>query len=144
MINRAMSFGCILLLSVFTAQVQAKVTVGEDLHLQGSGSKLVFPDGSVQYSATVDGPQGVSGVNGFTSLIDMIDEPVGTNCVFGGTKVMSGIDSNRNGVLETGEVKQTKYVCNNGGIIVSGGNIVGTTARMSVLILFGPRTLRTW
>ena len=86
-------------------------------------------DGSVMTKLSdAAGPQGVQGESGYNSLINMTTEPAGSNCAFGGTKVQTGLDANRNGALDSGEVSQTKYVCNNGGIIVNGGSIVGTTA----------------
>ncbi|MBU1244238.1 hypothetical protein KKD52_00145 [Myxococcota bacterium] len=51
-------------------------------------------------------------VAGQTSLIRLIEEPAGANCVRGGTKVQSGIDSNGSGVLDDPEVQYTQYVCN--------------------------------
>lgn len=50
--------------------------------------------------------------DGFTSLIQMVDEPPGANCQAGGVAIHSGLDANRNGVLDTGEIAVTKYVCN--------------------------------
>jgi hypothetical protein len=40
-----------------------------------------------------------------------VPEPAGTNCANGGTAVESGIDDNRDGVLQAGEVDSTAYVC---------------------------------
>lgn len=60
----------------------------------------------------VDGTAYVcDGADGLHSLVVTAPEPEGPNCTFGGTKVMSGIDDNDNGVLEEGEVDSTAYVC---------------------------------
>lgn len=53
--------------------------------------------------------------DGLNSLIHTSEEPAGTNCPYGGTKIESGLDANRNGTLEASEVDagQTKYTCSN-------------------------------
>lgn len=68
----------------------------------------------------IPGPQGPAGAtgatggNGFDTLLATTTEPAGTNCAAGGTLVRVGLDSNRNGVLDAGEVNasQNRYVCN--------------------------------
>lgn len=56
----------------------------------------------------------ISGVNidGFNSLILTTNEAPGANCATGGRKVESGLDDDRDGVLDAGEVDATTYVCN--------------------------------
>jgi hypothetical protein len=49
---------------------------------------------------------------GQSSLLNLIPEPPGVNCPAGGVKVMSGVDANRNGVLEDNEIQNVKYICN--------------------------------
>ena len=49
---------------------------------------------------------------GQSSLLNLIPEPPGANCAAGGIKVVSGIDANRNNVLEDNEIQNVKYVCN--------------------------------
>jgi len=60
-----------------------------------------------------NGTDGADGADGFTSLLSMSDEPIGVNCSFGGVKIETGLDTNENGVLDTGEVNQaeTEYIC---------------------------------
>jgi hypothetical protein len=41
-------------------------------------------------------------------------EPPGPNCAAGGNQVLSGLDSNHNGVLDPSEVTSRIYVCNSG------------------------------
>ena len=58
-----------------------------------------------------DGTDGTNGVAGDTSLIRQSTEPPGANCEAGGLKVESGIDTNRNNVLDDEEVTTTTYLC---------------------------------
>lgn len=65
-----------------------------------------------------DGIAGEQGVSGKNSLIDMSTENPGMNCENGGVKIETGFDNNFNGILDSNEVQNTKYVCNqDGGII---------------------------
>ena len=52
------------------------------------------------------------GTTGQSSLLNIIPEPPGANCASGGIKVASGIDANRDYVLEDNEIQNIKYVCN--------------------------------
>lgn len=61
------------------------------------------------------GPQGAAGADGddgFTSLTKITPEPAGVNCDEGGIKVESGVDDDRDGTLDAGEVDFTGYSCN--------------------------------
>lgn len=53
-----------------------------------------------------------NGVNGKNSLTTVIKEPKGVSCENGGIKINSGLDLNKNGVLEENEITSTAYVCN--------------------------------
>lgn len=55
---------------------------------------------------------GASGPAGHSSLTAIAAEPAGANCAHGGNKTTSGLDTNRNSVLDAGEVTSTQYVCN--------------------------------
>lgn len=55
---------------------------------------------------------GSDGTNGLNSLIRIDVEPRGDNCVEGGYRVNSGIDINRNNLLDDNEVDQVSYICN--------------------------------
>ena len=59
-----------------------------------------------------DGTDGLDGATGLNTLVLMTPEGAGTNCENNGTKVEVGLDDNRNGTLETGEIDATTYVCN--------------------------------
>jgi hypothetical protein len=46
-----------------------------------------------------------------SQLIVVEPEPAGSNCAYGGAAIETGLDTNRDGVLETSEVTATSYVC---------------------------------
>lgn len=52
-----------------------------------------------------------NGIDGNMSLVNITDEE-GLICENGGIKIESGIDTNKNNVLDTHEIQVTKYVCN--------------------------------
>jgi len=58
------------------------------------------------------GEKGETGADGYDSLLSAVDEPAGDNCENGGKKFLSGIDTDRNGVLDESEVKTSYYICN--------------------------------
>lgn len=55
---------------------------------------------------------GENGNNGLNSLVDMIPEPQGINCMNGGFKISTGLDLNNNRILDFEEIEQTSYLCN--------------------------------
>lgn len=50
-------------------------------------------------------------LSGVPNLVRTRAEPAGSNCPLGGSVVETGLDDNRNNVLEAGEVDSTGYVC---------------------------------
>jgi uncharacterized protein YjbI with pentapeptide repeats len=86
------------------------------------------PQGSAG-PAGATGPQGPKGVDGPTALIKTTSEAPGSNCASGGQRVESGLDNGAgggtagDGVLQTGEVLATAYVCNG----MDGTNGTGST-----------------
>lgn len=54
---------------------------------------------------------GAVGSAGANALVRIDAEPAGANCAHAGSKVSAGLDANGNGVLDTGEVGSTRYVC---------------------------------
>jgi len=50
--------------------------------------------------------------NGLNSLVDMVVEPQGPNCINAGYLISTGLDLNRNGVLEPAERQNSQYLCN--------------------------------
>jgi len=59
-----------------------------------------------------NGNDGNDGNDGSNSLLNINNEPEGTNCTNGGYKIQTGIDTNNNGILDTNEVQSTNYICN--------------------------------
>jgi Phage Tail Collar Domain/Collagen triple helix repeat (20 copies) len=70
------------------------------------------PDGR----AGARGATGADGVAGLEALTATAAEPAGADCGTGGVKLMTGIDADRNGTLDPGEMNNaaTRYVCNGG------------------------------
>ena len=59
-----------------------------------------------------DGADGAIGPAGYASLTQLLPEPAGGNCNKGGQLIRTGLDVNRNGVLEVGEYTSSQYLCN--------------------------------
>lgn len=74
--------------------------------LDANGNQLLDPN---EVNASSYLCHGSSGLNSLTSISN---EPAGANCAHGGRKIDSGLDSNRNGVLDAGEAGPSQYVCN--------------------------------
>ncbi len=55
--------------------------------------------------------QGGDGTDGATSLVSWSQEPAGANCPEGGYRVDTGVDDSGDGVLDTGEIDSTVYLC---------------------------------
>lgn len=69
-------------------------------------------DGLLQPGEVTSTAYVCNGAAGLVSLVRQDDEPAGTHCAFGGKSISSGVDANRNGVLDPLEVGTTSYVCN--------------------------------
>jgi 2',3'-cyclic-nucleotide 2'-phosphodiesterase (5'-nucleotidase family) len=61
---------------------------------------------------TLTGCNGDDGDNGQTSLLSFEDVDPGDECVYGGTLVKAGIDTNGNNVLDNSEVTEENFICN--------------------------------
>jgi hypothetical protein len=95
------------------------------LYAETAGNALNGPKGD-KGDAGVNGMNGVDGVNGnngtngqngedgANALVKTSTEPSGSNCQNGGIKIETGLDINKNGILDTIEVQtnQTQYICN--------------------------------
>ena len=79
-----------------------KITSGVDSNKNG-----ILEENEITTTAYV-----CNGIDGINSLTKVTNESVGSNCQFGGLKIDSGIDSNRNGILDDTEIGSTTYVCN--------------------------------
>ena len=55
---------------------------------------------------------GVDGVDGLNSLIEVVSEPAGANCENGGQMIRIGPDNDQDGILDDEEVLNIQYVCN--------------------------------
>jgi hypothetical protein len=53
-----------------------------------------------------------NGATGSNSLMALVKESAGSNCPNGGYKVNSGIDINKNNVLDASEIQSTTFICN--------------------------------
>ena len=60
----------------------------------------------------VKGDSGAVGEVGYTSLLQTLSEPAGSNCPYGGKMLRHGVDANRNGILEISEMESAHYLCN--------------------------------
>ena len=76
------------------------------------GAKGEHGDKGEQGEQGIAGEPGEAGPDGFDSLVSMVDEAAGSNCENGGKKFMSGLDKDRNGLLDESEVKNSYYICN--------------------------------
>lgn len=90
--------------------------------LSGSQQGTVGPAGPA-------GPAGPKGDSGMNSLIALLDEPAGTNCVSGGKKVTVGLDLNSNSQLDAGEISSAAFVCH--GLSSSGQTQVANKSALS-------------
>lgn len=50
-------------------------------------------------------------IPGINSLVEVVEEPAGTNCSSGGVKIITGQDLNASGTLDEEEISTTSYVC---------------------------------
>ena len=85
-------------------QVDAGTDNGDGGGTAGNG---VLESGEVDTTSYV-----CNGADGYEALVVTTAEPAGSNCEAGGEKVEVGIDDDRSGTLDAGEIDQTSYVCN--------------------------------
>ena len=58
-----------------------------------------------------NGTNGLDGADGLNSLIDLVEEAAGENCKNGGLRVNSGLDDNRDGILQLEEIDDFPFIC---------------------------------
>jgi hypothetical protein len=63
-------------------------------------------------TADCQGADGATGPAGLGSLVQVTNEPAGSNCQEGGAKIDAGIDLDGDAQLDPEEVETTQYVCN--------------------------------
>lgn len=83
--------------------------------IDSNGNGLLDTD-EVDPSRTQTVCHGVDGSDGSSNLenllIDIIDEPVGENCLHGGNVHRIGLDESEDGVLQEGEIISVSFTCN--------------------------------
>ncbi len=99
-----------------------RIRSGHDANRNGTldGDEVAVTDYLCNGQNGPAGPAGPAGADGRNSLVTMTPEPAGSNCASGGLRIESGLDTNGNGNLDTGEITQTGYICNG-----SDGSMVG-------------------
>ena len=58
------------------------------------------------------GQDGNDGLDGLTALVVTAEEAAGDNCPAGGVRLNTGLDTNKNHMLDAAEVTTTSYLCN--------------------------------
>ena len=91
----------------------SKVSVGLDSNSNGilDTSEITSSNYICAAALGTPGQNGTNGIDGFNTLMSISSEPAGTNCSSGGIKMISGLDSNRNGMLDVLEVTMSSYIC---------------------------------
>lgn len=78
-----------------------------------------------------NGTQGSSGTDGLSALVKLTQEATGANCLTGGVRIDSGMDTSKNGVLDPSEITSTSYSCNGAAGSANAGvtwvDVTGTT-----------------
>lgn len=68
---------------------------------------------SLSFGCSSDGADGDSvQADEAEAIEEVLDEPAGENCEFGGTAISTGTDENENGELDRREITGTEYECN--------------------------------
>lgn len=86
-----------------------------------NGTDGVKGDNGSNGSNGSNGTNGEDGEDGFSTLAIANDEPAGSNCTYGGTKISMGLDNGdgggtaHDGVLQAGEIDSVYYVCHGDG-----------------------------
>ncbi len=76
------------------------------------------------------GTTGATGASGLNTLLSIAVEPAGpAHCTYGGSRITQGLDSNRNSVLDAGEIDSTatRYICNPPPGVITWTSVTGTT-----------------
>lgn len=86
------------------------------------------------------------GQDGRSSLVRLDPEPAGANCMYGGTAVKSGLDSNGNKQLDDSEVTTTRFVCGATGLFRTKwvSNPWGSLNSGEITNLWVPVSRRVW
>jgi len=102
-----------------------KVDVGAD-----ANNNAVLDAGEISSTRYVcNGLNGSNGTNGLNSLMAIVAEAAGSNCTYGGRKISSGLDANRNSALDAGEVSSTTYLCSGPPAGLAWWDVTGTAVQ---------------
>lgn len=92
-----------------------RITAGLDENDDGvlSDAEVASTVFSCEGDPGVNGTNGRDGTDGFTALIQMYEEPPTADgeCLFGGTRIEAGLDTDRDGELSDSEVSAVQFVC---------------------------------
>jgi hypothetical protein len=114
-----------------------KITSGIDLNVNN-----ILEFNEIQNTEFIcNGDDGINGIDGKNPLINVISEPKGEFCSAGGLKIINGIDSNNNGLLEATEIKSVNYACN-GSDGITPDNI--SVIRIPFQVAFSWRQAEIW
>lgn len=115
----------------------------EDGEVQ-STSFVCHGSAGAQGVAGAAGAAGSNGTNGKNSLIKLSSETAGANCPFGGKKLEVGPDTDSSGILDSGEVSQTSYLCDGASLKLkkSDGSVVGQVISIFTLARLDTGTQR--
>ncbi len=69
-------------------------------------------NGTLENEEIISASYVCNAADGNSSLSSLTTEPSGMNCVNGGIKIDSGVDTNANGILDDTEIATTAYICN--------------------------------
>jgi len=69
-------------------------------------------NGILDESEITDTSYVCDGIPGRDTLMSFEDEPAGDNCPYGGYKLLSGLDTDHDSLLDPDEVTDTRYLCN--------------------------------
>lgn len=116
-----------------------KVTTGLDVNRNN-----VLDNNEVQATQYICNASGGTGTNGYNSLVDVIPEPIGSNCAGGGNRINYGMDLNRNNVLDNNEITRTVYMCNANRVYAAVVSQQGTSAPIGIPLVNNLGVTVTW
>lgn len=114
------SSGQYALITLVDESAGANCTTGGKKVLAGldTNANTTLDDSEIQSTAYVcnglNGTQGSDGANGHNARITVQDEPTGNNCLLGGKRIDSGIDTNDDNILSSSEITASSYICTAG------------------------------
>jgi hypothetical protein len=116
-----------------------KVTTGLDMNRNN-----ILDNSEVQGTQYICNAAGGTGTNGYNSLVDVVPEPIGTNCAGGGTRINYGMDMNRNNVLDQAEISKVSYLCNANRVYAAVVSQQGTGAPIGIPLVNNLGVTVTW